>query len=128
MRRQDRLLVGLCTGGRTQSTSFLRTQWQNAICVCVSRTLVNGRLVRAGYRARRPLRKPLLKQNHRQRRLHWARDHLRLQQHHWNHVVFSDEARFEVYRHDGRIRVRRRVEELYHEACISRGSKQGAVA
>ena len=116
-RRQDRLLVRLCTGGRTQPTSSLRTQWQNAIGIRVSRTLVNGRLVRTGYRARRPLRKPLLKQNHRQRRLQWARDHLRLQQHHWNHVVYSDEAIFEVYRHDGRIRVRRRVEELYHETC-----------
>ena len=32
--------------------------------------------------------------------------------------MFSDEARFEVYRHDGRIRVRRRQEELHHEKCI----------
>lgn len=117
-RRQDRLLVRLCYGGRTKPTRVLRTEWQNAIGVPVSRTLVNSRLVRAGYRARRPLRKPLLKQRHRQHRLQWARNHLRLQAQHWSHVIFSDEARFELYRHDGRIRVRRRVEELYHEACI----------
>lgn len=116
--RQDRLLLRMCVGGRTRTTSSLRMEWQNAIGVPVSRTLVNGRLIQAGYRARRPLRKPLLKQNHRQRRLQWARDHLRLGPQHWNHVIFSDESRFEVYRHDGRIRVRRRVEELYHEACI----------
>lgn len=117
-RRQDRLLIRLCTGGRSKPTRALRTEWQNATGIPVSRTLVNSRLVRAGYRARRPLRKPLLKQVHRQRRLQWARDHRHLQPQHWNHVVFSDEARFEVYRHDGRVRVRRRVEELYHEACI----------
>ena len=117
-RRQDRLLVRLCTAGRYKPTSALRTEWQNAIGVPVSRTLVNGRLIRAGLRSRRPLRKPLLKQGHRQRRLQWARDHLRWGPQHWNHVVFSDEARFEVYRHDGRVRVRRRVEELYHEQCI----------
>jgi hypothetical protein len=48
----------------------------------------------------------------------WAMDHLLWRVPHWIHVVFSDEARFEVYRQDGRIRVRRRVEELYHEQCI----------
>ena len=117
-KRQHRLLIRLCTGGRTIPTRALRVQWQNAIGVHVSRTLVNSRLVRTGYRARRPLRKPLLSQRHRQRRLAWARDHHRLGPQHWSHVVFSDEARFEVYRQDGRIRVRRRVEELYHEACI----------
>lgn len=117
-RRQDRLLIRSCLQGRTKTTSSLRTEWQNAIGVPVSRELVNKRLLRAGYRARRPLRKPLLRPVHRQRRLQWARDHLLWRIPHWNHVIFSDEARFEVYRHDGRLRVRRRVEELYHEDCI----------
>ena len=90
---------------------------ENATNLRVSRRLVNGRLIRAGYRARRPVRKPLLQQSHRQRHLQWARQHARLTPQHWTHVVFSDDARFEVYRHDGRIRVRRRV-EVYHESCI----------
>ena len=117
-RRQDRYLIRMCAAGRTKTTNTLRAEWQNATNVPVSRTLVNGRLLRAGYHARRPLRKPRLSRRHRERRLQWARNHLNLQREHWNHVIFSDEARFEVYRHDGRIRVRRRVEELYHEQCI----------
>lgn len=117
-RRQDRLLVRMCLAGRMKSANTLRREWQNATNLAVSRAVVNRRLVKAGYRARRMIRKPLLTQVHRQRRRQWARDHLRWQPQHWNHVVFSDEARFQVYRHDGRIRVRRRVEELYHEECI----------
>ena len=54
-RRQDHLLARFCTDGRAQPTSSLRKQWQND-GVRVSRTLVNGRLIRAGYRARRPLK------------------------------------------------------------------------
>ena len=110
-RRQD-FLIRMCTR-RTQTTNALRREWQNATILCAIRTLVNGPLIRAWYRARRPVRKPLLHQRHRQRRLQWAREHARLTPQHWTHVVFSDEARFEVYRHDGRIRVRRRVEEAY---------------
>lgn len=62
--------------------------------------------------------KPLLRPGHHQRRIQWARDHLRWQPKHWSHVVFSDESRFELYRHDGCIRVCGRVEELYHEQYI----------
>lgn len=118
-RRDDRLLIRLCRGGRTKSASALRTEWQNAINVPISRELVNKRLIKAGYRARRPLWKPLLKPRHRQQRVQWARGHLRWGAQHWRHVVFSDEARFLVYRHDGRLRVRRRVEEKYHEDTIA---------
>lgn len=117
-RRQDRLLTRLCIQGRRKTASMLRTEWQNAINIPVSVELVKKRLIAADYKARRPLRKPLLRQHHQQRRLQWARDHLYLRVEHWNHVIFSDESRFEVFRQDGRVRVRRRVEELYHEQCI----------
>ena len=89
-----------------QDHNALRTLWQNVTNVPISRTLVNLPLVWAGYHARRSLWKPLLSQGH----LQWARDHLHLQLQHWNHVIFRDKARFEVFRKDGHIRVRRRVE------------------
>lgn len=62
--------------------------------------------------------KPLLSLVHRQRRQQWVRDNLRWTPQPWAHVVFSDEARFEVYRKDGRIRVRRQTCELVNEDCI----------
>ena len=117
-RCQDRLLTRMCTGGRSRTASSLRREWQKAINVRVSVSLVNKRLVKAGLRARRPLRMPLLTPVRRQNRLQWAQNHRHLQAGHWSHVVFSDEARFEVYRHDGRMRVRRRDGEQYRDDCI----------
>ncbi len=78
-KRQDRLLVRMCTGGRTRTTSSLRTEWQNAINVPISRTLVNSRLIKVGLRTRRPLMKPKLKRVDHQRRLQRARVHERWQ-------------------------------------------------
>lgn len=116
--RDDRRLIRMSNAGRSKSASTLRTEWQNHINVPISVSLVKKRLVGAGYYARRPLWKPLITMGHRHRRMEWARTHQRWTPAHWRHVVFSDEARFEVFRKDGRIRVRRRVEELYHESCI----------
>lgn len=116
--RQDRYLRRLCLNGRTKTTNTLRAEWMETLGFPVSRSLVNGPLVRAGLYARRPRRKMLLTQHHRQRHLEWARQYQRITVGHWRHVVFSDESRFEVYRRDGRVRVRRRREELYHEACV----------
>lgn len=117
-RRDDRQLMRLVRNGRTKSANVLRAEWQQLTNVPVSRRLVNQRLVRAGYRARRPVRKPMLTRHHRQRRLQWARDHQRLYPQHWNHVIFSDESRFLLYRTDGRVRVRRLAHEAYNNACI----------
>jgi transposase len=114
----DRLLKLLSLRDRTQSSRNLRHQWMEQINVNVSRRLVNGRLIAAGLRARRPVFKPLLTAMHRQRRREWAERHLRIHTLQWRHVIFSDEARFLLHRVDGRLRVRRRKEEVYHESCI----------
>ena len=75
----------------------------------IPRELVKKRLVKAEYRTRRPLRKPLLTQAHRQRRLQWATDYFLWRVPHRIYVVVSDEARYVVYRLDGRLRVHRRL-------------------
>ncbi len=117
-RRDDRQLHRLVRNGRTKSANQLRAGWQQLTNVPVSRRLVNQRLVQAGYRARRPLRKPRLTRQHCQHRLQWAREHRQWQPGHWNHVIFSDKSRFLVYRQDGRVRVRRQVHEAYNKDCI----------
>ncbi|ELT89927.1 hypothetical protein CAPTEDRAFT_146426, partial [Capitella teleta] len=51
-------------------------------------------------------------------RLNWARTHLRIQDEQWQHVVFSDKARFELHMQDGSNRVRRLRYELFSETCV----------
>ncbi|GFS92791.1 transposable element Tc1 transposase [Trichonephila clavipes] len=55
--------------------------------------------------------------NHRRLRLQWAHKH-RAWQADWHQVVFSDESRFNLWDHDGRIRVRRYVCERCLPECV----------
>ena len=61
--REDSYLR-LYRNGRTKSANTLRAEWLRFTNTPVSRMLVNLRLIRAGYFARRPLKKPLLLQIH----------------------------------------------------------------
>ncbi|GFX44888.1 uncharacterized protein TNCV_3429371 [Trichonephila clavipes] len=62
-------------------------------------------LLHRGLRARVPLYRIPLTSNHRRLRLQWAHEH-RVWQADWHQVVFSDESRFNLWGHDGHIRVR----------------------
>ncbi|GFT83288.1 transposable element Tcb1 transposase [Trichonephila clavipes] len=58
-----------------------------------------------------------LKAYHRRLRLQWAHEH-RDWQTDWNQVVFSDESLFNLWDHDGRIRVRRYAGERCLPECV----------
>ncbi|GFV20545.1 transposable element Tcb1 transposase [Trichonephila clavipes] len=70
------------------------------------------RLLQRGLRARIPLT-----QNHRCLRLHWTNVH-RSWHADWQQVVFSDKSRFNLWHHDGRIRVRLYAGERRIPECI----------
>ncbi|GFT57781.1 uncharacterized protein TNCV_4865351 [Trichonephila clavipes] len=63
------------------------------------------RLLHRGLRAMVTLYSNPLTANHRILRLQWADEH-RTWQADWHQVVFSDESRFNLWDHEGRIRVR----------------------
>ena len=81
------------------------------------RTTVNNRLLSSGYRAYRPTTKPLLTANHRRLRLEWAQRWRNLSVAHWQHVIFGDESRFQLYPVDGRLRVSRLPGECFRPGC-----------
>ena len=61
--------------------------------------------------------KPLLTANHRRLRLDWAQRWRNLTVAHWQHVIFGDESRFQLYPVDGRLRVRRLPGERFRPGC-----------
>ena len=81
------------------------------------RTTVNNRLLSRGYRAYMPTTKPLLSANHRRLRLEWAQRWRNLTVAHWQHVIFGDESRFQLYTVDGRLRVRCSPGERFGQGC-----------
>lgn len=83
----------------------------------ISAQTVRNRLREAGLRACRPVVRQVLTRHHRQQRRLWAQTHCRWTRQDWQKVLFTDESRFCLTRGDGRIRVYRRRNERYTEAC-----------
>ncbi|GFV01532.1 transposable element Tcb1 transposase [Trichonephila clavipes] len=71
----------------------------------------------SGLSARLPLLGLPLTQNHRRLRRQWC-DERRTWVAEWNEVVFTDESRIYLQRHDGRIRVRRHRGERMLNSCV----------
>ena len=124
-RRQDRYLVLSALRERTVTANTLRSQLRVATNSTVSDQTVRNRLKEANLRARRSAVRQVLTRAHRRVRLNWARAHVAWTRQQWATVLFSDESRFTVSFHDGRIRVWRRQGERYQDPTISQRDRHG---
>ncbi|GFU43666.1 transposable element Tc1 transposase [Trichonephila clavipes] len=104
--REDRRLVRMA---QTDKRIAFSDNWQNSgqqlhVFHCVLHQFETA-LLQRGLHARIPLYRIPLTQSHRRLRLHWANVH-RSWRADWQ-VVFSDKSlNFNLWHHDGRIRVR----------------------
>ena len=114
---QDRALLRMVRQDRFLSARALTARMRNLYGMRAGRTVVNNRLLSRGYRAYRPTTKPLLTANHRRLRLEWAQRWRNLTVAHWQHVIFGDESRYQLYPVDGRLRVRRLPGERFRPGC-----------
>ena len=115
--RQDRALLRMVRQDRFLSARALTARMRNLYGTKAGRTTVNNRLLSRCYRAYRPTTKPLLTANHRRLPLEWAQRWRNLTVAHWQHVIFRDESRFQLYPVDGRLRVRRLPGERFRPGC-----------
>ena len=83
----------------------------------VSARTIRRRLQHSVLPARRPLLRLPLTQNHRRLRRQWC-DGRRMFTAEWNEIVFTDESRFCLQHHDGRIRVWRHRGERMLNSCV----------
>ena len=110
--------TGSLVPGKSSGAPRALKAWMiNLYGMRAGRTTVNNRLLSRGYRAYRPTTKPLLTANHRRLRLEWAQRWRNLAVAHWQHVIFGDESRFQLYPVDGRLRVRRLPCERFRPGC-----------
>ncbi|GFX90755.1 transposable element Tcb2 transposase [Trichonephila clavipes] len=93
--REDRRLVRMAQTDRTAFSRQLAAQWSTATRVSLCASSIRRRLLQRGLRARIPLYRISLTQNHRRLRLHWANVH-RSWRADWQQVVFSDKSRFNL--------------------------------
>lgn len=119
--RQDRMITLTHLRNRFQPATVTARQFHVSGQTIRNRLRSNRRKIRA----RRPYKRPILLRRHRDARLQWSRRHLRWRRVDWNNVLFSDEARFNLSRADGRIRVYRRTGERYADCCVIQRDRFG---
>ncbi|MBJ5584651.1 transposase [Salmonella enterica subsp. enterica serovar Typhimurium] len=83
----------------------------------LSARTIRRRLQQWGLVARRPLLRLPLTLHHRRMRLQWCVER-RTWTTEWHDIIFSDESRFCLQHHDGRIRVWRQRGERLFDTCI----------
>ena len=104
--------------------THLRRRFQTATSSArqygISKQTVLRRLrqARQPIRPRRPYVGQVLTARRRAARLQWAQRHFRWGRQQWARVLFSDEFRFNLSHHDGRIRVFRRRGGRFADNCL----------
>ena len=93
----------------------------------ISRYTVRRRLQAQGIICRRPVKRLRLTARHMRDRFNWSMLHRRWTLHQWGTVIFSDESRFYLERHDGRLRVYRRQNEMLDPTCIAQANRSRSV-
>ncbi len=91
----------------------------------VSAQTIHRTLKQVGLHDRRPRRKPLLKLAHKKARKQFAEDNLAKSMNYWNHVLWSDESKVNLFDSDGVQHVWRRPGEEYQENCALPTVKHG---
>ncbi|GFW18725.1 transposable element Tc1 transposase [Trichonephila clavipes] len=102
---------------RTASSRQLAARWSTATGVLMSTSSIHRRLLHRGWCARVPLHMIPLTVNLRRLSLQWAHE-LRAWQADWHQIVFSGESRFNLWDHDGFIRVRNYAGEHCLPKCV----------
>ncbi|GFV52229.1 transposable element Tcb1 transposase [Trichonephila clavipes] len=102
---------------RAATSRTIVQQIQSVTHHSVSVRTIRRRLQKSGMSARRPLLCSPLSGNHRRLHRQWC-DERGTWTTEWNDIVFTDESRFCLQHHNGRIRVWRHLGERLLNCCV----------
>ncbi|GFY15285.1 transposable element Tcb2 transposase [Trichonephila clavipes] len=117
-RREDRHIVRNTRVQPTASSAAIQAQVAPSLEAPVSSRTIRRLLAEGHLGSRRPLRVLPLTHTHRRRRLECCRARGNWTTAEWNHVVFSDESRFNLRSDDNRVRVWRPRGEHFNPAFV----------
>ncbi|GFS54485.1 transposable element Tc1 transposase [Trichonephila clavipes] len=115
--RENRQIVCMAVKDHSVTSRTVAQHIESVTHYSVSARTFRRRLQQSGLSARCPLLGIPLTQNHRRLRRQWC-DERRMWVAEWNEVVFTDESRFCLQHHDGRIRVWRHRGERMLNSCV----------
>ena len=120
-KKDNHLLKVLSVRNRRATSKQLVNEFKQSTEKDISPRTVRRRLLEVGLKVFRAKKKSLLTKASRKKRVSWAKDHLSFD---WDHVVFSDESRFNSI-NDRLVLVRRRKGEEYKPECLAPQVKHG---
>ena len=121
----DRKLVVSCKRNRFESVPKLTVTWNFGSGANCSVRTAYRRLAEAGICSYRPVVRIPLTPRHMALRKQWSRDHSNWLLEQWRSVMWSDESRFTLDFHDGRIHVHRLRGERFAACCLREHDRYG---
>ena len=121
----DRLIVLMSKMNRKLTAPEIRAKLTSSANVTVSSSTVKRRLREKGLNGRIAVRKPLLTEKNRLKRLAWARTYKNFTPKQWGRVLWSDESKFQIFGSSRRVYVRREKTEKMRMECIIPSVKHG---
>ena len=123
--RRDSAVFSMVWEDRLISAQALMAQLRHLYRMRADQKTINNWLLSRGKRAYRPKMKPLLTDNQHRLCLERGQRWQNLTMAHWQHVIFGDESRFQLYLVDGRLRVQHspseRVQQRYKAYRVQAG-------
>lgn len=123
--RAQRHIQRLCLGNRRMSAASIAAEVEGVGGQPVSAQTIRRTLHQIGLHGCRPRRKPLLKMMHKKARKQFAEDKQTKDMDYWNHVLWSDETKINLFGSDGVKRVWRQPGEEYKDKCVLPTVKHG---
>ncbi len=121
----QRHIQRLCLGNRHMSAASIAAEVEGVVGQPVSAQTICRTLHQTGLHGCRPRRKPLLKMMHKKARKQFAEDKQTKDMDYWNHVLWSDETKINLFGSDGVKRVWRQPGEEYKDKCVLPTVKHG---
>ncbi len=108
----------LCLGNRRMSAASIAAEVEGVEGQPVSAQTIRRTLHQIGMHGCHPRRKPILKMMHKKAHKQFAEDKQTKDMDYWNHVLWSDETKINLFDSDGVKRVRRQPGEEYKDKCV----------
>ena len=121
----DRAIHHKIKTNRRVSSSSVKVELQNGLNITISKTTIRWRAHEVGLFGRVARREPYVNKVNRGKRLEYARTYREKPRGFWNHVVWSDESKFNVFDSDGTVMVWRITKEELDPQCTVPTVKYG---
>ena len=117
--RAVRQVQKLASKDRRMNAASIALEVAEAEGQLVSAQTIHRTLQQVGLHCRRPRRKPLLKLAHKKARKQFAESNLSKSMNYWNHVLWPDETKINLFGSDGVQHVWQRPGEVPRKLCLA---------